>query len=69
MSQETIIVEVSAPAQARLEAMLAERIDQFKESAVVLRDGSSGPEICARRVIHLVDRHLSRTRLVGVASL
>ena len=43
----------------RLEAMLVERGERYREAEVVFRDSSSAPEICARRIIHLIGRHLS----------
>ena len=43
--------------QARLDSMLSEREHKYKEAAISLRDCGSAPEICARRLIHLMDRH------------
>jgi hypothetical protein len=45
--------------KVRLETQHSERATRYNEASVVLRDSVSAPEICAQKLIHLVERYLS----------
>jgi shikimate kinase len=47
----------------RLEILYNERVTRYAEAAVVLRDNASTPEVCARRLIDLVNNFLDPKRV------
>ncbi|MBI2601540.1 MAG: shikimate kinase [Deltaproteobacteria bacterium] len=46
--------------RARLEALQGQRNVRYNMSTLVLRDSSSAPEDCARRVLYLINRHCAK---------
>ena len=48
--------------QTRLEGLLAERGRGYESAAITFRDSASPPEVCARRLIHMLDRYFNRKK-------
>lgn len=45
--------------RVRLETLHSERSQRYREASIVLRDSVSSPEVCARKLISLMDRQLN----------